>query len=79
MAWRWQQVSFPKGIYKVPFKKFTKEPQMFDEIELLRMYAQLPQSEREALDETIMDQGITDLVSMIQTVKLVTTYFKEQS
>ena len=62
---------------------------MFDEIELLRMYAQLiellrmyaqlPQSEREALDETIMDQGITDLVSLIQTVKLVTTYFKEQS
>ena len=63
----------------VPFKKFTKEPQMFDEIELLRMYAQLPQSEREALDETIMDQGTNDLVSLIQTVKLVTTYFKEQS
>ena len=52
---------------------------MFDEIELLRMYAQLPQSEREALDETIMDQGINDLVSLIQTVKLVTTYFKESS
>ena len=52
---------------------------MLDEIELLRMYAQLPQSEREALDETIMDQGINDLVSLIQTVKLVTTYFKEQS
>ena len=52
---------------------------MLDEIELLRMYALLPQSEREALDETIMDQGITDLVSLIQTVKLVTTYFKEQS
>ena len=63
----------------VPFQKFTKEPQMFDEIELLRMYAQLPQSEREALDETIMDQGTNDLVSLIQTVKLVTTYFKEQS
>lgn len=52
---------------------------MLDEIELLRMYAQLPQSEREALDETIMDQGITDLVSLIKTVKLVTTYFKESS
>ena len=52
---------------------------MFDEIELLRMYAQLPQSEREALDETIMDQGTNDLVSLIKTVKLVTTYFKESS
>ena len=52
---------------------------MFDEIELLRMYAQLPQSEREALDETIMGQGTNDLVSLIKTVKLVTTYFKESS
>ena len=51
---------------------------MFDEIELLRMYALLPQSEREALDEAIMDQGTNDLVSLIQTMKLVTTYFKEQ-
>lgn len=52
---------------------------MFDGNELLRMYAQLPQSEREALDESIMYQGINDLASLIQTVKLVITYFKEQS
>ena len=51
---------------------------MFDEIELLRMYAQLPQSEREALDETIMDLGITDLMGLIQAMEMVQTYFKEQ-
>ena len=50
---------------------------MFDEIELGRMYALLPQTEREALDETIMDQGVHDLKSMIATVRMVNTYFKE--
>lgn len=45
--------------------------------ELMAMYNALPATEREALDETIMDQGITDLISLINTVKLVTTYFKE--
>ena len=51
---------------------------MFDEIEFGRMYAQLPQTEREALDETIMDQGVHDLKSLIATVRMVETYFKEQ-
>ena len=45
--------------------------------ELLRMYAQLPNTEREALDETIMDEGIHDLVGLIKAVELVNTYFKE--
>ena len=58
---------------------YSKEPQMFDEIELSRMYAQLPQTEREALDETIMDQGIHDLKSLIAAVRMVETYFKESS
>lgn len=52
---------------------------MFDEIEFGRMYAQLPQTEREALDETIMDQGVHDLKSLIATVRMVNTYFKESS
>ena len=52
---------------------------MFDEIELGRMYAQLPQTEREALDETIMDQGINSLKSLIAAVSMVETYFKESS
>ena len=58
---------------------YSKEPQMFDEIELGRMYAQLPQTEREALDETIMDQGVNGLKSLIETVRMVETYFKESS
>lgn len=58
---------------------YSKEPQMFDEIELGRMYAQLPQTEREALDETIMDQGISNLKSLIAAVRMVETYFKESS
>lgn len=45
---------------------YSKEPQMFDEIELGRMYAKLPQTEREALDETIMDQGVNGLKSLIE-------------
>ena len=52
---------------------------MFALQELLRLYAQLPRTEREALDETIMDQGINDLVSLVKTVELVNTYFKEST
>ena len=56
---------------------YSKEPQMFDKLALLAMYAQLPQTEREALDETIMDEGINDLVSLLNTMEFVNTYFKE--
>jgi len=51
---------------------------MFDKLKLLAMYARLPQTEREALDETIMNEGITDLVGLLNTMEFVTTYFKEQ-
>ena len=50
---------------------------MFDKLALLAMYAQLPQTEREALDGTIMDEGINDLVSLLNTMEFVNTYFKE--
>lgn len=58
---------------------YSKEPQMFALTELLRMYAQLPQTEREALDDTIMDQGITNLHTLVDTVRMVNTYFEESS
>jgi hypothetical protein len=51
---------------------------MFSEIEFGRMYAELPQTEREALDETIHDQGVSDLKSLIAAIRMVETYFKEQ-
>ena len=46
--------------------------------ELLRLYAQLPRTEREALDETIMDRGVTDLHELVKTMEVVQTYFEEQ-
>lgn len=52
---------------------------MFDNTELLRMYAQLPTTEREALDETIMAEGITDLVGLLKAYSMVVTYFLESS
>ena len=52
---------------------------MFDKLKLLAMYARLPQTEREALDETIMNEGITDLVGLLNTMEFVTTYFEESS
>ena len=51
---------------------------MFDEIELLRMYAQLPQTEREALDEAIKGCEIVTLTSLLYAFNMVNTYFKEQ-
>lgn len=38
----------------------------------------LPSTEREALNETIMAQGITDIDSLLEAVEMVATYFKEQ-
>lgn len=49
-----------------------------DKLELMRLYSQLPQTERDALDETVMDQGIHDFVGLLQAMELVQTYFKEQ-
>lgn len=46
--------------------------------ELMAMYDALPETEREALDQAIMDQGITDLESLLHTMDMVKTYFKEQ-
>lgn len=57
---------------------YSKEPQMFDEIELLRMYAQLPRTEREALDEAIKGCEIVTLTSLLYAFNMVNTYFKEQ-
>lgn len=50
---------------------------MFDNSALLAMYAQLPTSERDALDETILDPGINNFESLVQAIELVNTYFKE--
>lgn len=46
--------------------------------ELRAMYYALPPSEAEALDETIMDQGITTLEDLLDTLEIVEIYFKEQ-
>ena len=46
--------------------------------ELMAMYNALPATEREALDETIMNQGINDLKSLLYTLRMVETYFQEQ-
>ena len=51
---------------------------MFDNIELLRMYTQLPQTEREALDEAIKGCEIVALPSLVYAIDLIQTYFKEQ-
>lgn len=45
---------------------------------LRELYDALPATEREALDQVIMDQGITDLESLLHTMDMVKTYFKEQ-
>lgn len=49
-----------------------------DKLKLMELYSKLPQSERDALDETIMDQGINCLKDLLETVELVETYFEEQ-
>ena len=46
--------------------------------ELRALFAQLPETERLALDETVMDRGVTDFDELLKTVELVQTYFKEQ-
>lgn len=46
--------------------------------ELMAMYGALPATEREALDETIHNRGINDLKSLLDTLRMVETYFKEQ-
>lgn len=46
--------------------------------ELRALFAQLPETERLALEETVMDQGICTFDGLLKTVELVQTYFKEQ-
>lgn len=45
---------------------------------MLLRYVALPETEREALDEAIMDKGITDLTSLLAAMQMVETYFDEQ-
>jgi 2-hydroxy-3-keto-5-methylthiopentenyl-1-phosphate phosphatase len=46
--------------------------------ELMKIYQNLPETEREALNETIMDQGVTDFDSLLKAFEMVKTYLQEQ-
>lgn len=46
--------------------------------ELRALFAKLPETERQALEETVMDQGINTFDGLLKTMELIQTYFKEQ-
>ena len=46
--------------------------------ELRALFAKLPETERLALEETVMDQGICTFDGLLKTMELIQTYFKEQ-
>lgn len=46
--------------------------------ELRALFAKRPETERQALEETVMDQGICTFDGLLKTMELVTTYFEEQ-
>ena len=52
---------------------------MFDKTELLKMYARLPQTEQDAIDQVIMDEGISHFQALIDAMDMVQNYFKESS